>query len=91
MEFYEKYAGAIYGMIIRAVEDEIIAENILVKVFKNAFVDRNIETPKLNSEFTCISNHARKKSKETVRAIKIFKACNEGRECLPIPKQGMPV
>jgi hypothetical protein len=81
-KFYDKYAGAMYGIILRAVNNEIIADKVFVKVFKNAFVKRDIETPKFLSEFTCVSNHARKISQETIRAINLFKACNEGRQCV---------
>jgi hypothetical protein len=86
-DFYDKYAGALYGIILRAVNKEIVAEKIFIKVFRDAVYERKIETSKFLSEFTCVSNHARKISQVTVKAINMFEACNEGRDCMILSKQ----
>ena len=84
--FYDKYAGALYGIILRAVDKEIVAEKIFIKVLRDAFYERNAETSKFLSEFTCVSNHARKISQVTVKAINMFEACNGGRNCVALSK-----
>jgi hypothetical protein len=85
-EFYDKNAGALYGTILRIVDKEIIAVKVLEGTFKGVFVNGNIKGPKLVSEFTAISNYARKKSLDTLKAIRIFQACNESRECVSCAK-----
>ena len=80
--FYDKYAGALYGIILRIVKKEVIADKILEKAFKADFKDRHNGKTKLLSEFSSISQHARKKSTDILKAIKIFEACNNGSECV---------
>jgi hypothetical protein len=81
--FYDKYAGALYGTILRIVGKEIVAEKVLEKVFKNNINNQPENPSKQLSEFTCILNHSRKKSNESVKAIQIFEACNNGWHCVP--------
>jgi hypothetical protein len=85
--FYDKYAGVIYGLIMSMVDDQLLAEKILLKVFRDAFVHNNLDAPKLNSRFIAVTNHARKRSQDTNRAISIFRACNEGRPCISVRKK----
>jgi hypothetical protein len=81
-QFYSKYSEPIYGLIARIVNNKIVAEKIFLKVFKDTFVHNNIDAPKLVSKFIAVTNHARKKSLDTSRALTIFRACNEGRVCI---------
>jgi hypothetical protein len=81
-EFYDQKAGALYGAIINIVNKEVIAAKVLEGTFKRAFVEKNIKAPRLVSEFTSILIYAKKKSVDTLKAIEIFKACNDGRECV---------
>jgi hypothetical protein len=84
-EFYNKYAPVIFGLILKVVGDKTIAEKVFLQVFNDAFVHENMDAPKLVSKFTAVANHARKKSLDAKRAIKLFQACNEGRP-INVPK-----
>jgi hypothetical protein len=81
--FYDKYAGALYGIILRIVDKEIIASKVLEISFKNRLEHKEENAPRLVSEFTSLSNQVRKKSAETIKAIQIFEACNSGWKCIP--------
>jgi hypothetical protein len=81
--FYDKYAGALYGIIVQIVDKEIIASKVLELSFKNRLEGGPGDGPKLVSAFTSLSNRVRKKSHETVKAITIFEACNNGWKCVP--------
>ena len=89
-EFYDKYAGALYGIILKIVGKEIIAEKVLEKVFIKNIEGNNNDAPKLLSDFTLISNQSRKKSNDSLKAIQIFQACNNGWNCLPNSKDKTP-
>jgi hypothetical protein len=81
--FYDKYSGALYGIVLRIVNKEIIAAKVLEIIFKNQLAAKENNVPGLNSEFTSVANHARKKSHQTIKAIGIFEACNNGWKCIP--------
>jgi len=78
-EFYNEYAPVIFGLIMKVVGDKTTAEKIFIQVFTDAFLHDNIDAPKLVSKFIAVANHARKKSLNANHAIKLFRACNEGR------------
>ena len=86
-EFYDKYAGVIYGSILSMTDNKILAEKILLKVLRDAFIHDNMDSPKLVSQFIAVTNHARKRSQDTNRAISIFRACNEGLPCISVRKK----
>jgi hypothetical protein len=81
-DFYDRYAPALYGHIIRIVEKEEIAQRVLTKVLIAAFHGEHIDAPKLLSPFTVALNHSGKKSSDILKAISIFQACNESRACV---------
>ena len=77
-EFYDKYAPVLYGNILRVVPQGPIADKILEKVFvaacTNNFITNSANQPQLMS----LLNEARKKSKKTMNALNIFRACCSG-------------
>src|ERR1700722_12542549 len=81
-EFYDRYASVIYGLILSMTNNKIVAEKIFLQVLRDAFVHDNMDSPKLLSQFIAVTNHARKRSLDTKRAISIFRACNEGLPCI---------
>lgn len=89
-ELYDKYAAALYGIILRIVGKEIIAGKVLEKVFRKNIEGNDNDAPKLLSRFTLMSNQSRKKSNDSLKAIKIFQACNNGWNCLPNPDDRNP-
>ena len=72
-ELYDKYAPALYGRIIAVVKQKEIAEKILLRVFMNAIIDKNIKQPAHITQFTSLLNHSRKKTYGTMKALRIFK------------------
>ena len=75
---YDKYAPALYGKIINVVKQKEIAEKILIRVFINAAVDKNIDQPKHITLFTSLLNHSTKKSYSTLKALRMFEALSCG-------------
>lgn len=75
---YDKYAPALYGKIIRVVKQKEIAEKILMRVFINAVVDKNVSRPNHLTLFTSLLNHSRKKTYGTLKALRMFEACSCG-------------
>lgn len=75
---YDKYAPALYGKIIRVVKQKELAEKILIRIFMNAVVDKNIEQPGHLTLFTSLLNHTRKKTYGTLKALRMFEACSCG-------------
>jgi len=73
---YDKYAPALYGRIIAVVKQKEIAEKILLRVFVNAIVDKNIKQPAHITQLTSLLNHSRKKTYGTMKALRMFRACN---------------
>jgi hypothetical protein len=74
-EFYDKNAPIFYGQIVRIVKEKEIADRVLVKTFVDVFND-NITVQKYLSPIVNVLNYSRKKSIQTVKAIKIFQACH---------------
>jgi hypothetical protein len=72
---YDKYAPALYGRIIKVVKQKEIAEKILVRVFVNAVVDKNIKQSNHLSLLTTLLNHSRKKTYGTMKAMKVLESC----------------
>lgn len=75
---YDTYAPALYGKILGVVKQKDIAEKILVRVFMNALVDKNISQPVHVRLFTSLLNHSRKKTYGTLKALRMFEACSCG-------------
>jgi len=77
-DFYDKFAPALYGRIIRVVKQKEIAEKILEKIFINALIDKNVKQSNNITLFTSLINHSRKKTYGTMKALRMFKAlsCN---------------
>src|SRR5687767_9722311 len=76
--FYDKYAPALYGTILRVVQQKEIADKLLEKVFINALVHNAIDKPNHITLFTTLLNYARKKSFTTIKALKLLQACSCG-------------
>ncbi len=72
---YDKYAPALYGRIIKVVKQKEIAEKILLRVFVNAVVDKNMKQSNHLSLFTSLLNHSRKKAYGTMKAMKVLESC----------------
>jgi hypothetical protein len=72
---YDKYAPALYGRIIRVVKQKEIAEKILLRVFVNAVVDKNVKQSNHLTLFTSLLNHSRKKTYSTLKAIRVLETC----------------
>ena len=72
---YDKYAPALYGRIIKVVKQKEIAEKILLRVFVNAVVDKNMKQSNHLSLFTTLLNHSRKKTYGTIKAMKVLESC----------------
>ena len=72
---YDKYAPALYGRIIKVVKQKEIAEKILLRVFVNAVVDKNMKQSNHLSLFTSLLNHSRKKTYGTMKAMKVLESC----------------
>ena len=72
---YDKYAPALYGRIIRVVKQKEIAEKILLRVFINAVVDKNIKQSNHLTLFTSLLNHSRKKTYGTLKSLRILEEC----------------
>ncbi len=72
---YDKYAPALYGRIIKVVKQKEIAEKILLRVFINAVVDKNVKQSNHLSLFTSLLNHSRKKTYGTLKAMRVLEAC----------------
>lgn len=75
---YDKYAPALYGRIIQVVKQKEIAEKILLRVFINAVVDKNISQSQHITLFTSLLNHSRKKTYGTLKALRMFESCSCG-------------
>ncbi len=74
--FYDKYAPALYGQILRVVHKKDLAEKIMEKVFRNAFIQQNLKESNDLPFFISLLNHSRKKTYGVVKAIKVLKACS---------------
>lgn len=72
---YDKYAPALYGRIIKVVKQKEIAEKILLRVFINAVVDKNVKQSNHITLFTSLLNHSRKKTYGTLKALRVLEAC----------------
>ena len=72
---YDKYAPALYGRIIKVVKQKEIAEKILLRVFVNAVVDKNMKQSNHLSLLTSLLNHSRKKTYGTMKAMKVLESC----------------
>ena len=72
---YDKYAPALYGRIIKVVKQKEIAEKILLRVFVNAVVDKNMKQSNHLSLLTSLLNHSRKKTYSTMKAMKVLESC----------------
>lgn len=86
-ELYDKYAPALYGRIINVVKQKEIAEKILMRVFINAVVDKNVKQPNHVTLFTSLLNHSRKKTYGTLKALRMFEACSCGTQSTISPAQ----
>ena len=49
-----------------------MAEKILERVFINALVEKNIQSPAHLTLFTSLINHSRKKTYSTLKALKVL-------------------
>lgn len=74
--FYDKYAPALLGTIMKVVKQQEMAEKILERVLINALVDKKIEKETNLTYFTSLLNHSRKKSYATIKAMRLLQACN---------------
>ena len=77
-ELYDKYAPALYGRIMGVVKQKEIAEKILLRVFINAVVDKNVQQSSHIRLFTSLLNHSRNKTYGTLKALRMFEACSCG-------------
>lgn len=75
---YDKYAPALYGKILGVVKQKDVAEKILLRVFMNALVDKNVSQSTHVRLFTNLLNHSRKKTYGTLKALRMFEACSCG-------------
>jgi CCR4-NOT transcriptional regulation complex NOT5 subunit len=87
-EFYDKNAPVFYGQIVRIVKEKEIADRVLVKTFVDIFND-NIPVQKYISPIVNVLNHSRKKSIQTIKAIKMFQACHsQHKDIIPLKPIG---
>ena len=58
-KFYDKYAASLYGIIIRIVDNDALAEDVLYKVFVNARSHAAASLSTRTSFFYCLFKYSR--------------------------------
>ena len=85
-DMYDKYAPVLYGNIMRIVPQGPIADKILEKVFVAACTFHTNSPSSGQPQLISLLNEARKKSKKTMNALNIFRACCSGANVCLIEK-----
>lgn len=73
-EMYDQYAPVLYGNIVRVLPQGPIAEKVFEKVFVQSCNFEMMSTAG-KTPLIAMLNAARKKSKNTLTALNIFRAC----------------
>lgn len=75
-EMFDRYAPPIFGKILTIVNKIDIAEVVLEKVFKTAYIGHT--SFPIRSPLMSLMDIAEEKSKRTLKALEIFRQCCSG-------------
>ncbi len=76
-DMYDQFAPAMYGKILSIVHKGPIADKVLERVFKNAYLHKDAAVPSLRTPFIDLLNSSREESYKTLQALNLFRQCCE--------------